>query len=250
MKKIFIITLCSLAFAFVGSLTGCTDTSKTSDKIVFATSATYPPFEFKQYDEIKGFDIDLANKVAEHLGKKAEFRDMQFSAVLPSLQTGQADAAIATLTITDERKKNFDFSDPYYFEGMAIIFPKEKPVKTVADLAGKKIACQLGTVMEIWLKKNVPSAQVTAMDDNNQAIESLKAGHVDYVLMDGAQGHIFSQKNPGLSYHILTQAKDGYGIVVKKGSPLLKGINKALKDLQESGEIEKLKNKWLRPSNS
>lgn len=245
MKKAFMVGLYSLILL----LTGCSDNSD-SDKIVFATSATYPPFEYKQYDEFKGFDIDLANKIAARLGKKAEFRDMQFSAVLPALQNGQADAAIATLTITEERKKNFDFSDPYYFEGMAVIFPKDKPVKTVADLAGKKIACQLGTVMEIWLKKNVPTAQIMTLDDNNQSIEALAAGHVDYVLLDGTQGHVFSQKKPGLSYIVLTQAKDGYGILVKKGSPLLPEINKALKKLKENGEIEQLIKKWLRPTDN
>lgn len=246
MKKLFISTLCSLIL----SLTACTETSKTSDKIVFATSADYPPFEYKQQNEIKGFDIDLAKKVAEQLGKKAEFRDMQFSTVLPSLQSGQTDAAISTLTVTEARKKNFDFSEPYYFEAMAVVFPKEKPIQTISELVDKKIAYQLGTVMEVWLKKNVPSAQLAALNDNNQAIESLKAGHVDCVLLDGAQGFIFSQKNPGLSYFILDQAKDGYGIAVKKGSPLLSDLNQALKALQENGEIEKLKNKWLRPSKS
>ncbi len=242
MKKILLTGL----FSLVLSMTGCTESSNRPDKIVFATSATYPPFEYREYGEFKGFDIDLAKKIAEHLGKKAEFRDLQFSAVLPSLQTNQADAAIATITITDARKKKFDFSNPYYFEVLAVIFPKEKPIKTASELAGKKVGYQLGTVMEFWLKQHAPSAKLVAMDDNNQTIEALKAGHLDAVLLDGTQGYIFSQKKPGLSYRLIGQAKEGYGIVLKKGSPLLKEINKALQALKENGEIEKLQKKWLK----
>lgn len=246
MKKIVLIGLCSLILL----LSGCTDSKKSANTIVFATSADYPPFEYKQYGETKGFDIDLAHKVAEQMGKKAEFRDMQFSTVLPALQTGQADAAISTLTITNQRKENFDFSKPYYFEVMAMVFPKKNPVPVISEFKNKKIAYQLGSVMEIWLKQHASSAKLIAMDNNNQAIEALKVGHVDYVLLDGAQAHIFSQKNPELSYSILDHAKDGYGIAVKKGSPLLKEINQALQTLQEKGDIEALKKKWLNFSKS
>lgn len=233
-----------LLAGFILSIAGCSE-SKDTNVIHFATSAEYPPFEYQEHGKIKGFDIDLANLIATQLGKKAVFDNMQFSSILPALTSEQADAAISTITITEERKKNFDFTTPYYFEGMAAVFKKETPVASPSQLTGKKLACQLGSTMEIWLKKNMPDEVVIAMDNNNQAIEALKAGHVDAVIMDGAQGAIFSQKNPGLSYAIIAKAEDGYGIAFKKHSLLTAQINRALNTLKAKGEIERLKKKWL-----
>jgi polar amino acid transport system substrate-binding protein len=213
--------------------------------IHFAVAAEYPPFEYNEHGEIKGFDIDLARLVAKQLGKEALFDSMQFSSILPALGANQVDAAISTFTITEQRKKNFDFSEPYYFESLAVVFDEKKPTNKVQQLTGKKIAVQLGSTMEIWLKKKVPGATALVMDNNNQAIAALKAGHVDLVLMDGAQGQVFSQKNPGLSFAIISQSQDGYGIALKKHSPLTYEINQALNALENNGELTKLKKKWL-----
>jgi polar amino acid transport system substrate-binding protein len=225
-------------------ITGC-DNEIQSNALKFSTSAEYPPFEYCQHGEIKGFDIELAQLVAHEMGKEAIFENMQFSAILAALQSGAVDAAISTISITPERQKNFDFSDPYYAESMATVFIQEKPVTDKSQLSKKKIACQLGTTMEIWLKKYVTDATIIAMDNNTQVIEALKAGHVDVALMDGVQGAIFSQKNTGLSYAVIARADAGYGVAFKKGSRLKESINKALKSLAAKGEIEKLKQKWL-----
>ncbi|WED42548.1 substrate-binding periplasmic protein [Legionella cardiaca] len=235
----------TLFFILLLAIGGCSQEKK-NNEIHFATAGEYPPFEYQEQGKLKGFDIDLANLIAQHLGKKAVFHNMQFSTILPALTTGQVDAAISTITITEERQRNFDFTTPYYFETMAAVFPKNTPITTTTGLRGKKIACQLGSTMEIWLKNNYPElAIITAMDNNNQAIEALKAGHVEVVLMDGPQGAIFSEKNPTLDYAIITKSKDGYGIAFKKHSPDIAKINRALNSLKANGEIERLKKKWL-----
>lgn len=223
---------------------GCHE-QKNPREIHFATHAEYPPFEYSTQGEIKGFDIDLAKIVAKKLGKKAVFDNIQFSTILPAISSGQDDAAIATITITPDRKKNFDFTTPYYFEGMAAVYKTNQPANSVSQLAGKKIAAQLGSVMEIWLRTHFPAGEITALNSNNQAIEALIAGHVDVVLMDGAQGAVYSQKHPELSYSVVSKAENGYGIALKKGSPLTAQMNQALKALETEGKIEKLKLKWL-----
>src|SRR3989304_2258278 len=137
--------------------------------------------------------------------------DMKFSVILAALQTGFVDAAISTITITPEREKNFDFSKPYSHESMAMVFPKDKPITDNLQLSGKKIACQLGTTMEIWLKKYAIGTEIITMDNNNQAIEALKAGHVDGVLVDSVQGIAFRDHNNGFSYAVIAKSDTGYG---------------------------------------
>ncbi|CDZ77978.1 Arginine-binding extracellular protein ArtP precursor [Legionella massiliensis] len=234
----------------IGSLlfqVACSDDKSLNgtNKMHFATSGEYPPFEYKQQGNLKGFDIELAKLIAKELGKEAVFDDMQFASILPALTSGQVDAAISTITITEARKKNFDFSTPYYFEGMAAVFKKGEPVKDPSQLTGKKLAAQLGSTMEIWLKKHAAEENIVAMDNNNQAIEALKAGHVDVVLMDGAQGAIFSQKNPSLAYAIIAKSEDGYGIALAKDSMMTAKINRILASLKQNGELDKLKKTWL-----
>lgn len=173
---------------------------------------------------------------------------MQFSTVLPALTSGQDDIAIATISITDARKINFDFSDPYYFEGMAAVYRANQPVTTPSQLKDKRVAVQLGSVMEIWMHEKYPKLKIIALDNNNQAIEALLAGHVDVVLLDGTQGKIFTQNHVGLSYSVIAKADHGYALAVKKGSPLTAQINKALQKLKAKGEIKKLEKTWLKHS--
>jgi polar amino acid transport system substrate-binding protein len=226
-------------------LIGCGGNDKTNNAIKFAVSAEYPPFEYYTNGEIKGFDIELAQLIAKELGKEAVFENMQFSSILAALQNSSVDAAISTITITEERKKNFDFSESYYNESLAMVFAQDKPITSKAQLANKKIACQLGSTMDTWLKKYATTTEIITMNGNNQAIEALKAGHVDGVLVDGAQGAAFGQQNTDLSYAVIAKSDTGYGIAFKKGSLLTEQINKALKALAIKGEIKKLQEKWL-----
>lgn len=237
-----LILVCSLLIPLF--LSGCNEGDQTGT-LHFATSGEYPPFEYSEQGELKGFDIELAQLVANELGKKAEFHNMQFSSILPAVLTGQVDAAISTITITEERKKNMDFSVPYFFEGMAVVFKYGNTINSITALQDKKITCQLGTTMELWVKKQLPSADLLLMDNNNQAIEALKAGHVDVVIMDGAQAAIFSGKNHGLTYVLIAQAEDGYGIALAKGSALTADMNQALHNLEAKGAIKELQKKWL-----
>ncbi|KTD05336.1 substrate-binding periplasmic protein [Fluoribacter gormanii] len=229
-------------------LSSSCDKKDSENYLHFATSAEYPPFEYSDHGDIKGFDIDLAKLIAKELGKRAVFDNMQFSTVLPAISSGQDDVAIATISITDARKINFDFSEPYYFEGMAAVYHSNQPVTIPNQLKGKKVAVQLGSIMEIWLRENYPQVEITVLDNNNQAIEALISGLVDVVLMDGSQGKIYCKKHMDLSHSVIAKADHGYALVVKKDSPLTIKINKALQKLKENGEIQKLEDIWLKDS--
>ena len=241
----YVLTMVLAGFTLFVSWSYATLPEENKPFIHFAISAEYPPFEYNEKGEIKGFDIDLARLIAKQLGKEALFDSMQFSSILPAINANQVDVAISTITITEARKKNCDFSTPYYFESLAAVFDQQHPIKNVRQLSGKKIAAQLGSTMELWLRKNVPDANLLVVDNNNQAIVALKAGHVDLVLVDGAQGAVFSQKNSGLSFAIISKSDDGYGLALKKNSPLTLQINQALEALDQNGALTKLQNKWL-----
>lgn len=226
-------------------IVGCKEDDPASDVLVFSTCGDYPPFEYYEQGVLTGFDIEVAKLIAQELGKKAVFKEQDFTGVLTALSTGQADVAIATLTVTEGRKKNFDFSDVYYTEGLVAVFKEGQPITSQSDLAGKQIATQLGSTMEIWLKNNVADADVTLLDTNIQAIEALKAGYVEVVLLDAVQGAVFCRKNPGLAYAPIAEADSGYAIAVAKNSPLKPKINAALAKLEAHGSMQKLKAKWL-----
>lgn len=243
MKKI-IATLLTFLFLFTTEYAQ----SEEDNKIRFATSADYPPFEYYENSEFKGLDIDIANLIAKSLGKEAVFENMQFSNVLMAVNSGRVDAAISTITITEEREKNFDFSIPYYFDSIAAVFPKKSPITEKAQLNGKKIACQLGTTMEIWSNENTKDSSIIGMNNNRQAIEALKIGHVDAVIMDTPQAIAFSQKNPNLHYSVIGSSKDGYAVAFKKGSELKVKVDNALRTLEKEGKIQEVKDKWMKSS--
>ena len=235
-----------MVFSSMFLLAACEDSKTKEPVLTFAISAEYPPFEYIDKGETKGFDIDLAELIGEKLGMKVVFENMAFGTIFPMLESSQVDAAISTLTASPERRKQFDFSEVYYKSDLATIFKEQMPITTVAQLEGKKVACQLGSTMEQWLKAHVPSANRVAIDHGNQMIEALKAGHVDVILIDEVQAVIFTQKNPGLSYTTVAPVDEGYAIAFKKGSTHKAPVDSALRTLITGGELKKLEDKWLK----
>ncbi|MDR0677116.1 MAG: ABC transporter substrate-binding protein [Holosporaceae bacterium] len=226
-------------------LCGCDE--KRDDKFIkFGTSADYPPFEYYENGKIVGFEIELAQMIANELGKEVSIVDMPFDSILPSINNGTVDAGIAGFAPTEERKKNFDFSDSYYHDAYGVVYKKENPITNKAQMAHTKVGTQLGTTVDIWLKKHVPSVTGITMSNNNQLIEALKAGHVDCVFIGYAQCISFCEKNQNLKCSLISEANEGSCILIKKGSPLKDKLNAAIKSLIEKGKIQELKEKWFK----
>ena len=138
MKK----SIFSILLIIVFLLAGCGKEQNDDQVIRFAVSAEYPPFEYVVDYDLVGFDIELAKLIAEWLGKKAVFEDMKFASILAAVQSGSVDAGISTITVTQDRIRNFDFSDPYYNESMSMIFLKERPINTKEDIASQTKKCK------------------------------------------------------------------------------------------------------------
>jgi polar amino acid transport system substrate-binding protein len=218
-----------------------------SSVITFATCADYPPFEYyKNGKELVGFDIDLARLIAEKLNMNPVFKDMSYGSIVMSVKNKSVDAGIAAMEITEEKKKNFDFSREYHKSAIAMIYNGGSNSGDPLEIGNKNVACQLGCAgHEKSIRENAPNANVVFFDKIDTAIEALKAGHVEYVFLDDVPAGEFCKNNNKLKKVFIKENTDGYGILLNKGSPLKEKIDKALDELKAEGKIEDLRKKYL-----
>jgi len=229
---------------FCTMLSGCTDSAKKEAQLSFGVSSEYPPFEFMQNGEVVGFDIDVAKAVAKEMEMEAVFKDMKFASILPAIDNGVVDAGISAINITPARSASYDFTIPYHYFSIAGIFKDTSQIVNKGDLADKEIACQIGSNPENWIKTNFPGKAYTAFDGTNQAMEFLKSGRGDVVIVDGEVAVGFVKHNPGYKYVTLEKSAEAVGIVLKKGSALVDKMNKALEAIVRNGTLQALKKKW------
>jgi polar amino acid transport system substrate-binding protein len=230
------------AFLFV---CGCEERKGDDNTIVFGTSADYPPYEFYKDGNIVGFDIDLANAVARELGKTAKFKDMSFSSMFSSLKNGTIDVAVASITPTNERRELYDFTRSYYTSTVALVYKRSNGKPDIEDLAGKKVACQLGSTQELWAKKEWLAAEIVPVDNALQAAEMVRGGKVDWVLLDGLVAAYLCRENKDLDCFIVTKLSEtGTSMAAKKGAQITERLDWALAKLTSNGELQRIKAKW------
>ncbi|MDR0753197.1 MAG: ABC transporter substrate-binding protein [Holosporaceae bacterium] len=227
-------------------LLGCDDKSK-KNEIKFATCADYPPFEFYENGKkLVGFDVELAEAIAKKLGKEAIFKDMGIAAINASVENGSIDAGIAALSVTEEKKKRFDFSNSYCRTSVSIVCKADNQITDLAEIGNEKIASQMGcTAHGEVIKRRAPQADIVWFEKMDAAIEALKAGHVDYVLLDGVPALEFCKNNQGLKCVSVGENEEDYAILLRKNSHLKEPINKALAKLKSEGVIDQLERKYL-----
>ncbi|MDR2664437.1 MAG: ABC transporter substrate-binding protein, partial [Puniceicoccales bacterium] len=169
---------------------------------------------------------------------------MSFGAIFPALASGMADMAASTITMTEERTKNFTFSRTYFHEELRVLYPAQRPVDPKQKFRGLRVACQLGSTMELWLRQNAPDCSAVTMDTNVQAVEALKAGQVDAVVVDGCQAESFCSRNRQLRNVFLARSNSGYAIAFPKNSPLAAAVDEVLEKMEKDGRLSRLKEKW------
>jgi polar amino acid transport system substrate-binding protein len=220
--------------------------------VTIATDATWPPMEMVDKNKaIVGFDIDFMNAVAKEAGFKAVYKNTAWDGIFGGLEAGKYDAIVSSVTITDERKKQYDFSDPYITVGQILVVPKAaKNVKTLADLKGKKVGAQIGTTGSFEVKK-IEGLELKTYDEIGLAFEDMAAGRLAGVVCDEPTAANFALQRA--EYKAKLQivgepfTKEFYGVVVKKGNKeLLDLINKGIRAVQAKKVDEQLRKKWLR----
>ena len=242
------ITWFVLSVLMIGSLllTGC---GKKTTKVRVATDATWPPFESvnEQTKAIEGFDIDLMNAIAAKQGLDIEYINVAFDPLLAGMATCQYDASISAMTITEERKKNFAFSDSYFAAGQVVTIRIDDTSITGKDsLAGKTVGAQLGTTGEIEAK-NISGVTVKSYDDIGLAFQDLMNGQIDAVIADNPLALGYVGKNAGKIKTVGEVFTDEYyGIAVcKDNTDLLAKLNAGLAAVKSEGLIDKLTEKWI-----
>ncbi len=259
-KKIIAATLATVLLT--ASLTGCggnkgktVEDIKKAGKLVMATDAAWAPFEYiADSDTPVGSDIDLAQALADEWGVELEIINAAFDTLPQYLDNGKADIVVAAMTITEERKEQMAFSDPYTISAQYIIVKEEDDsIKTIEDLAGKKTAVHLGTTGDLLVSGEIEKedgclkgtgAEVVQYKNLTEGCLALQQGAVDAVMLDILPAQNFCAVNKGLKcfeavYADGSSTKEEYGIGVKKtNTELVEAINEALKPMVESGAIE------------
>lgn len=221
--------------------------------LLVMVSPDNPPFEFKDTgtggNGVLGFDIDLINKVGEQLGRKIQIVEVDFSAIIPGIQSKRADMAISGFAATERRRQSVDFSDSYHSYNFAVVTNQGTTVNSHKDLANMTIGTQLGSTHETKaqeLASSLSGVTVYSLNKLPELILDLKKGRADAVMTEEVVAQKIVATTPGLQFTVLDDiGSESYFIVFPKGSPLIGEVNKALENLKSSGQIDQLVRKWL-----
>ena len=245
MKKLFGYVLIGLVLVSL-VLPGC---APETTKVVVATDATWPPFEYihEQTKEIVGFDIDVMTAIAEKAGIEIEFKNVAWDPLLAGMALCQYDAAISSITITEARKEQFLFSDPYFFAGQIVtVLIDNTEIASKYDLSGKVAGAQIGTTGSFEIEK-IGGATLRTYDDIGLAFQDLMNGQIDAVVADNPLALGYVGEYPDKLKTVGDVFTDeNYGIAVcKTNTDLVEKINDGLRAVIEEGLIEELVEKWL-----
>ena len=214
------------------------------------TSAEFAPFESRNpQGEIVGFDIDLANYIADELGYELEIKDMKFDGLIGALQNDRVDMVLAGMSATDSRKKNVDFSTEYNHSGEMFVTPKGSDVTSLEDLEGQTVGVQLGTIQEEGAKKILEEEgldfELKALDDSGALIQEILSGRIEVAYMDKevVLGYLAQQDLD--AFDDPTTSSPGMAVAFPKGSDLVDDVNEVLAKAEDTGFLKELQDKWL-----
>jgi len=223
-----------------------------NDTYTVVSDNSFVPFEFMEDGELVGFDIELITALSEEVGFEFEGGEIQttnFDGIIPGLQTGQFEIAIAGIGITEDRAEIIDYTDPYYESGLRIgVHVDNEDINGLEDLEGKAIATRLGSTSSQFLKDSLDDADINEYEQLDQAYLAVENGSVDAIMYD----------TPNVEYYISTtgdgvmktvgdnyQAED-YGIAITQGNEdLVEAMNEALQTLRDNGTYDEIHEKWF-----
>ena len=250
MKKVLSVVLC--AALLLTCLAGCNKkgsdelTTVTEGKLIMATNAEFPPYEYYDGDNIVGIDAEVAELIAQKLGLTLEIADIDFDSIVPGVQTGKYDMGMAGMTVNEERQQKVNFTDPYA-KGVQVVIVKEGgSVASLDDIKGKKIGVQQTTTGDIYATDEYGEEAMVRYQNGALAVEGLKSGKVDCVIIDNEPAKAYVKANTGLKILDTEYANEDYAIcIAKENDKLLEKVNAALKELIADGSVQKIVDKYI-----
>ena len=251
--KKFAATTMALVMTFSLAACGGTQEEAANDGITYkiGMDTTFAPFEFQNdAGEYVGIDVELIKAIAEDQGFNIDIQSLGFNAAVQALEAGQVDGVIAGMSITDERKEKFDFSNPYFDSGVVMgVKEDNEDIKSYDDLKGKKVAVKIGTEGQTFAEsiKDTYGFTTVTFDDSNAMYLDVKSGNSaacfeDYPVL----GYSISQNN-GLKMVTEKEQGSSYGFAVNKGEnqELLEKFNAGLENLKESGKYDEILDTYI-----
>jgi polar amino acid transport system substrate-binding protein len=226
----------------------------TDGVLTVGSDIAYPPFEYtdEKTGEYTGFDIDLMTEVAKRLGLEVKFVNTAWDGIIPGLQAKKYDVICSAMTITEERAKQVDFSNPY-FEAKQVILTsaKDESINGVKDLAGKKVAVQQGTTGDfaaVKLTEKGIQLEIIRFEGTPEALMAIQKGDAAAAIIDNFVAYLAAKKDPE-TYRVVEDPEfepEYYGIAVHKDNKgLLEAINKVLEEMKKDGTYDQIYNKWF-----
>ncbi|MDX1807768.1 MAG: basic amino acid ABC transporter substrate-binding protein [Paenisporosarcina sp.] len=216
-------------------------------KYVIATDATYAPMEYMDdKGNIIGTDIDIVNAIAEELDIEVEFKNYGWEPLFTAVQNGEVDFAVSSITITDERKQTFDFTEPYFAANQLILVKEDSKVAKFDDLKGKRVSVQINTTGHEIVKGLLgkTSSKIVATETMPLAISEMINGNADAAIGDNAVINEYKKNNPKVKLKTVEDdafEKEYYGLMVKKGNnELVELLNEGIQKLKDNGKLKEI----------
>ena len=206
----------------------------------------YAPFEFGDPPDYEGFDVDLVNEIATRLDLEVKFQKTPFDTIFRDLAQGKFDMVASSTTITEERKRTVDFSDPYFVANQSLMVKKGSDIQTVDDLDGKTVGAQIGTTGADYAKEETDAEEVRTFDLIDDAFQALASGQVDAVINDFAVSKFAERSKENLEVIQTLETGEEYGFAFAKDSTELRqAVNPALREIKEDGTYTRIYRKWF-----
>ena len=247
-KKIFITMVVVVLAASFFMITSCGSEAGLTIKsgtLTVGSDATWPPMEFVEGDKIVGFDVDIAKEIAKRMGLEIDYQNAAWDGIFPALIVHKYDMVISSVTITEDRQKEMDFSVPYFQTDQAFAVREDSDIDSEEKLNGKIAGAQIGTTGEI-VAREIEGLEVKTYDDILLAFEDLKAERVDTIVSDSYMGLDYVKNNKGLKIGVVVVTDEQLGIAFAQDTPeLVEAVNNALTEIIDDGTYDDIYAKWF-----
>lgn len=251
-RMIALVAVLALVLAACGDGEGTGDLDLiTEDVLTVCTDAPYPPMEFEEDGEFTGFDIELMRAIADELGVSGiEVINSGFEPITSgvAMETGQCDIAAASITITEEREENIDFTDGYFTADQSLLVRDDAGVSSLEEFGGLSLGVQTGTTGEMYAQENAPGdTEIVSFENPGDIFTALEAGNVQGVLQDIVPNADYALNNDGVSLAETYPTEENYGFATEEegAEALLEAVNEALASLRDDGTYDDIYNDWF-----